>query len=81
MKTGFKDRTEPKNQKPEYFPKDGKSSPWNWEAPAYDQRSSCFIQAGTNYGVGTAQPVGTEKASGKMAVPFGRVETMRVDRF
>lgn len=76
MKTGFKDRTEPKNQKPEYKPKDGKNSPWDFRAPQYDERSSCFIKAGTNYGVGVAQPVGTEKPTKGYAVPTGRVETL-----
>jgi hypothetical protein len=74
MKSVFKDPTAIKNP-----PKDPKNSPWNWECPQYDQRSSCFINAGTHYGVGHAQPVGTEKHSGKSAVPMGRVATMRVD--
>ena len=35
-------------------------SPWNFDAPKYDQRSSCFVNAGTHHGVGHTQPVGHE---------------------
>lgn len=71
MKTGFKDRTEVK---------EGKTikNPWNFDQPPYDQRSSCFVNAGTNYGVGHNQPVGKFKASG-YAVPVGRVNTLKTD--
>jgi len=52
-------------------PKDKKAkNPWNFEQPAYDQRSSCFIQAGANYGVGHRTPVGTEKTSGLASGPL-----------
>ena len=78
MKTGFKDRTNP-TPEPKEVPKDGKNSPWTWDAPQYDQRSSCFVNAGTNYGVGKTQPVGKESASNKGGVPFGRPNTLEVD--
>lgn len=39
---------------------DGKKikSPWNYKAPPYDERSSCYINAGSHYGVGKTQPIG-----------------------
>lgn len=77
MKSGFKDALEIKNQKPKDKPIDGKDSPWDFRGPQYDQRSSCFIQAGTNYGTGVTNPVGKERSSGSLAVPFGRVDTMK----
>ena len=53
MKTGFKNIIEGK---------EGKSlaNPWSFDQPHYDQRSSCFVNAGTHHGVGKRQPVGTE---------------------
>jgi hypothetical protein len=78
MKTGFKDRTAPKDQKPKDKPVDGKKSPWDFSCPQYDQRSSCFVNAGTNYGTGIKQPVGTDTHSNSYAVPVGRVNTMRL---
>jgi hypothetical protein len=81
MKTGFKDPTAIKNQKPKDKPEDGKNSPWDFTCPQYDQRSSCFVNAGTDYGTGHKQPVGHE-GNPKTRVdtlPFGRVDTMRVD--
>jgi hypothetical protein len=37
--------------------------PWDFKAPSYDNRSSCSIAAGNDYGSGFAQPVGKFKAS------------------
>lgn len=34
-------------------------NPWEFEQPPYDERSSCFVNAGTNQGVGKRQPVGS----------------------
>lgn len=54
---------------------------WDFSAPAYDQRTSCFITAGTDYGVGKNQPVG-HSGDAKQRVPcmpFGRVNTMKID--
>lgn len=79
MKSGFHDPIAPKSIKPPHTPVDGKNSPWDFRAPEYDQRSSCFVKAGTDYGVGFKQPVGTESVSGKSAVPYGRIDTMKVD--
>lgn len=82
MKTGFKDRLEPKAQKPKDKPNDGKNYPFGWDftCPHYDQRSSCFVKAGTDYGQAHAQPVG-HKGSPKSKVdvlPYGRVETIKL---
>lgn len=81
MKSGFKDPTAIKSQKPQDKPKDGKNSPWDYRCPQYDQRSSRFVQAGTNYGVGHKQPVG-HSSNAKQRVPtmpFGYVNTMKTD--
>lgn len=81
MKTGFKEPNAIKNQKPKDQPVDGKNSPWDYRCPQYDERSSCYINAGTHYGVGINQPVG-HAGNPKMRVdtmPFGRVKTMKDD--
>ena len=51
MKTGFKNKIEVKEHK-------SIKSPWNFDAPLYDERTSCYINAGTHHGVGYTQPVG-----------------------
>jgi len=81
MKTGFSDPAAIKNQKPKDKPVDGKKSPWDFTCPQYDQRSSCFLNAGTDYGVGLKQPIGHPgNPKDKVDVlPYGRVNTMRVD--
>ena len=81
MKSGFKDPIAIKKQDPKDKPVDGKNSPWDFRCPQYDQRSSCFVNAGTKYGVGHKQPIG-HKENPKQRVPvlpFGRVNTMKVD--
>ena len=61
MKSKFEEPTAPINQQPPYEPKDGKNDPfWDFRAPQYDQRHSCFIKAGTNYGKGFTQPIGSK---------------------
>jgi hypothetical protein len=73
MKKGFKDRTEVKDSKKI-------KSPWNFDQPPYDQRSSCFVNAGTNYGVGHKQPVGSMgNGKNKDVIPKGRVNTLETD--
>jgi hypothetical protein len=74
MKTGFKDPIESK------MPKNTKKSPFDFRQPPYDERSSCYINAGSHYGVGNKQPVGHEgNPQQKVAVlPFGRVKTIQV---
>lgn len=70
-----------KSQREKDQPVDGKNSPWDFRCPQYDQRSSNFINAGTNYGVGHNQPIGHDgNPKQRVSVlPFGKVETMRVD--
>lgn len=58
MKTNFHEPNAIKKQDPKDKPVDGKNSPWDFRCPQYDQRSSCFVNAGTHYGVGHKQPVG-----------------------
>lgn len=81
MKSGFKDPTAIKAQKPKDQPVDGKNTPWDFRCPQYDQRSSCFVNAGTEYGVGHRQPVGHEGNPKERVdvMPMGKVNTMRVD--
>ena len=71
MKTGFKNPI---------AVKEGKKlqNPWNFDQPPYDERTSCYVAAGTDYGVGHNQPVGKEK-SGAYSIPMGRVNTMKTD--
>jgi hypothetical protein len=72
MKTGFKDALEIKAE--------GKKNPyWSFDCPPYDERSSCYVNAGSNYGVGHRTPVGKEKASGKSVIPVGRSKTLETD--
>lgn len=75
MKTGFKNRIEP-NPKPPYTPKEGKNSPWDYRCPEYDERSSCFVNAGWKQGVGKNQPVGHSGNPKPYGVPMGRVKTL-----
>ena len=81
MKSGFKDPIAIKGQRPTDKPVDGKKSPWDFTCPQYDQRSSCFVNAGTHYGVGHNQPVGHEGAPKQRVdvMPFGRPSTMETD--
>lgn len=60
MKKPFKDPIAIKKQEPKDSPKDGKPNPagWDFRCPQYDQRSSCYVRAGTDYGQGHTQPVG-----------------------
>lgn len=71
MKTGFKDEvklTGPKKTK----------APWDFTQPTYDQRSSCFINAGTEQGVGKKCPVGKEGDVSAYSIPMGKVDTLKV---
>lgn len=79
MKTGFKDRTAIKNQDRKDYENKSNDSIWNFKCPQYDQRSSCFINAGTKYGVGHAQPIGKFEANPTGAVPYGRINTLETD--
>jgi hypothetical protein len=81
MKSGFKDPDAIKNQKPKDTNMDKKNPIWDFSCPQYDERTSCYIKAGTDYGVGHKQPVGRQ-GNPKMHVdtlPFGKVKTMKTD--
>lgn len=54
-------------------------SPWNFDQPEYDERTSCYINAGSHHGVGKRQPVGSEKHNMKNAIPIGRKPQLKVD--
>lgn len=75
MKTGFKDPI---------AVKEGKriKNPWKFSQPPYDERTSCYLNAGTDYGIGHRQPIG-RSGNPKPSVnvlPSGRVNTMNTDR-
>lgn len=56
-------------------------SPWNFNCPPYDERTSCYVDAGSHYGVGHKQPVG-RPGNPKVRVetlPYGRPKTHDVD--
>lgn len=74
MKTGFHDPIEVKEGKK-------MKSPWNFDQPQYDERSSCYVNAGSHYGVGHNQPVGHagNPKTSSPALPKGRVDTMYTD--
>lgn len=80
MKSGFKEPNAIKNQKPKDKPIEGKNSPWDFRCPQYDERDSCYVKAGTQYGVGITQPVGSSNAPKQRvdALPFGKVNTMKL---
>jgi hypothetical protein len=74
MKTGFPnpiDKTTHKEQK----------SPFNFEQPHYDERSSCYVNAGSHHGVGHKQPVGHhgDPKQDVPCLPKGKVKTMKDD--
>lgn len=51
MKTGFKGPLQPKQTQ-------RKEAPWDFRMPEYDERTSCYVNAGSHYGIGQRQPVG-----------------------
>jgi hypothetical protein len=71
MKTGFSDPIARK-------PGKTKKSPWDFRCPPYDERTSCYTDAGSHYGIGYRNPVGHKGPSRQRAatMPFGRVNTM-----
>ena len=74
MKTGFNDPIKVKEGKK-------MKSPWNFDCPDYDERTSCYVNTGSHYGVGHRQPVGHEgnPKSTSPCLPRGKVNTMEVD--
>lgn len=57
-----------------------KKSPWDYTCPTYDERTSCYVNAGSHYGVGHRNPVGHDGPSKTRVdtMPFGKVDTLRV---
>jgi hypothetical protein len=53
----WKDRIAPRK-------KDSGKYPFDFKAPSYDNRTSCSISAGNDYGTGFNQRVGTRTGSG-----------------
>lgn len=74
MSTGFQDPIAPK------IPKEKKPSPWNFNAPKFEESSSCFVNAGTHYGVGYKQPIGRRGNPETKAkvLPFGHINTQNL---
>lgn len=88
MRTGFNDPKKIRSQKPKDrleadFSETSHRLLWDFACPQYDQRTSCFIKAGTDYNVGHRTPVGTKEVKGHLTsskiIPFGRINTMKVD--
>lgn len=71
MKTGFNDPIVAKSGK-KY------KSSWNFRCPSYDERTSCYVNAGSHHGIGHRQPVGHEGSPKSHAptLPYGRPKTM-----
>lgn len=59
----FKDPIAPQQRK------DG-AYPFEFKAPTYDNRTSCSISAGNDYGIGFNQPIGKETARPITAGPI-----------
>jgi len=74
VRSGFKDPIAPKEGKK-------MKSPWDFRCPQYDERTSCYVDAGSHYGVGHRNPIGhRDNPKSKVpTMPFGRVETMDTD--
>jgi len=72
MKTGFEENVKLSESKK--F-----KNPWDFTQPTYDQRTSCFINAGTYHGVGKKAPIGTEgDPKGKSPIPMGKVKGLEL---
>lgn len=52
----------------------------NYIGPSYDERSSCYMNAGVDYGVGFKAPVGRKGNPNMKAptLPQGRINTMEI---
>jgi len=70
MRTGFKNRIEPKYK--------SIKNPWDFTQPCYDERNT--INAGSEYGVGVNQPVGSKEQLNTKVIPVGRVDTLSLKR-
>jgi hypothetical protein len=72
-KSGFKDPVDTKKGKEQ-------KNPWDFRCPEYDERSSCYVSAGSHNGVGHRNPVGHKDGPKLRAatLPYGRPATMDV---
>lgn len=54
-------------------PTQGKSTRWTPgnASPSYDERSSVFVKAGVDYGVGKDVPIGSKEGKASNALPSG----------
>jgi hypothetical protein len=43
---------------------------WSFKAPSYDNRTSCSVSAGDDYGIGVRTPVGKEAAGSLESGPI-----------
>jgi hypothetical protein len=61
--------------------KEKAKNPWDFRAPAYDERTSCYMSAGAHHGVGFTNPVGHEGATKQLvpALPYGHKLGMTSD--
>lgn len=75
MKNNFKDPIAVKGETKKI------KNPWNFDQPQYDERSSCFVNAGSHYGVGYRTPVGHMGNSKQNAktLPEYHAKTIKVD--
>lgn len=62
--------------------KEKKDTPWDYKQPCYDERSSWFLNAGTDYGVGHVNPVGhTGEPKQRVAtLPYGKGHGMDFEK-
>lgn len=61
--------------------RDKAKTPWDYRQPQYDERSSCYMDAGTSYGVGYNNPVGHDGPAKQRVetMPFGYKLGMQMD--
>ncbi len=74
METGFNNPISPK------IKKKIQRSPWNHDCPQHDESTSCFVNAGTHYGIGFNNPVGKKQITKSYSevIPVGRVKTLQL---
>jgi hypothetical protein len=57
-----------------------KETAWDYRCPTYDERSSCYVNAGSHWGLGFRNPTGHKNAPKTRVetLPFGRPPTLEV---
>jgi hypothetical protein len=66
----FKDPLAPKKVERGQVDRKGPLKPGEFKAPSYDNRTSCSVSAGDEYGIGHRTPVGKEKPSSISSGPI-----------